>query len=206
MQPTATIRWTWTRTTIRFPSCSGSRKPRRPQSRCSSTKTLPIFPHGVEDLALFPRSRSGHGRLLDRKLGGDPAGDQRHENQAGTVQFAWVDDKFLVPGKGNRTWRSGHAQIRFTDSVYKLPGRGIIGENAWGTVDGWRRPRPVYWLSKKLYSPGPNRGKAAGFAEGGRADRRARGELESIYRPQSSTSAAGRSPASKARPAPRPRR
>ena len=44
-------------------------------------------------------------------------------------------------------------EIRFTDSVYKLPGRGIIGENAWGTVDGWRRPRPVYWLSKKLYSP-----------------------------------------------------
>jgi hypothetical protein len=116
-------------------------------------EALPIFPHGVADLALFLDLDPGMGDYWIESLAEIQQAVNRYENQIGIVQFAWGDDRFLVPGKGNRTWRSGHAEIRFTDSVYKLPGRGIIGENAWGTVDGWRRPRPVYWLSKKLYSP-----------------------------------------------------
>jgi beta-galactosidase len=75
------------------------------------------------------------------------------ENQAGTVQFCWVDDAFLVPGKGICTWRKYQPPFHYTESVYKLPKRGLVGDCAWGTLDGWRRPRPEYWLSKKLYSP-----------------------------------------------------
>ena len=60
---------------------------------------------------------------------------------------------FCVPGKGIESLAAEHPGIRYTESVYKMPKRGVIGEPAWGTVDGWRRPRPEYWLSKKLYSP-----------------------------------------------------
>ncbi len=28
-----------------------------------------------------------------------------------------------------------------------------MGDYVWGIVDGWRRPRPEYWLTKKLFSP-----------------------------------------------------
>lgn len=76
-----------------------------------------------------------------------------NENQLGSVQFSWSDDAFLVPGRGIEISRRNISELRYTESVYKLPRRGVIGEPAWGTVDGWRRPRPEYWLSKKLYSP-----------------------------------------------------
>src|ERR1019366_8115155 len=75
------------------------------------------------------------------------------ENQVGSVQFSWVDDAFLVPGKSIGNWRRAQPAIHYTESVYKLPRRGLVGDVVWGTVDGWRRPRPEYWLSKKLYSP-----------------------------------------------------
>jgi beta-galactosidase len=74
-------------------------------------------------------------------------------NQVGTMQFSWTDDQALVPGKGTAYWRRYHPPIRYMDSVYKMPGRGIVGDTVWGTLDGWRRARPEYWLSKKLYSP-----------------------------------------------------
>ena len=74
-------------------------------------------------------------------------------NQLGTMEFSWSDDTFLVPGKGIDIWRHEQPPIRYGDSIYKLPKRGIVGDVLWGIVDGWRRPRPEYWLSKKLYSP-----------------------------------------------------
>src|ERR1017187_3737497 len=39
------------------------------------------------------------------------------------------------------------------DAPYRMAGRGVAGDFMWGTVDGWRRPRPEYFLTKKLYSP-----------------------------------------------------
>ena len=78
---------------------------------------------------------------------------RRRDNFLGTMQFSWVEDNFLVPNKGIRYWRDFNRPIHFADSVYRMPGRGIVGDYVWGTVDGWRRPRPEWWLSKKANSP-----------------------------------------------------
>ncbi len=109
--------------------------------------------HGWEDLALFIDIDPG---MKDYWIEGmKPMQDalDAGENQVGAVQFCWVDDAFLVPGKGIGCWRREQPFIRYTESVYKLPKRGYVGDVAWGTLDGWRRPRPEYWYSKKLYSP-----------------------------------------------------
>src|SRR5208337_2676381 len=44
-------------------------------------------------------------------------------------------------------------RLQYADEVYAMPGRGIVGDPMWGLVDGWRRPRPEWWLTKKLFSP-----------------------------------------------------
>lgn len=82
------------------------------------------------------------------------------DNQMGVMIWAWVDDAALVPGRGIRYWRGDSPRMAFADRVYKMPGRGILGDYMWGTVDGWRRPRPEWWLTKKLFSPIQVREKA----------------------------------------------
>lgn len=41
----------------------------------------------------------------------------------------------------------------FVDTQYAMPGRGIVGDAPWGVVDGWRREKPEFWITKKLHSP-----------------------------------------------------
>jgi len=75
------------------------------------------------------------------------------ENQVGTMIWAWVDDAFLVPGRGIGYWRRDLTPIRYMDAVYGGPGHGYVGDCAWGIVDGWRRPRPEWELCRQVYSP-----------------------------------------------------
>lgn len=75
------------------------------------------------------------------------------EHQFGTQIWAWADDAFLVPGKGIQYGRRNLGRTRMVDDLYRMPRRGIVGDPMWGIVDGWRRPRPEWWLCKKLFSP-----------------------------------------------------
>jgi len=75
------------------------------------------------------------------------------EHQFGTQIWAWADDTFLVPGEGIKYGRLNRSKAHIVDEIYKLPGRGIVGDPVWGVIEGWRRPRPEWWLCKKLFSP-----------------------------------------------------
>ncbi|MCC7086508.1 MAG: discoidin domain-containing protein [Pirellulales bacterium] len=115
-------------------------------------EVLGVF-HGWQDLALFEDIDPG---MRDYWITGMPEIQRAinaNENQVGANQWAWVDDTFLVPGKGIGHWHRSHPPIYYATPTYKMPQRGIVGDVIWGTVDGWRRPRPEHWLSKKLYSP-----------------------------------------------------
>jgi len=70
----------------------------------------------------------------------------------GSMIWCWADDIFCVPGRGYEYGR-GTAQSHFIDHEYRMPGRGLVGDAPWGVVDGWRRLKPEFWLTKKLHSP-----------------------------------------------------
>jgi beta-galactosidase len=71
----------------------------------------------------------------------------------GGMIWAWVDDLFLAPGRGVEYGRMNLPKAHVVDRVYRMEGRGILGDPMWGVVDGWRRPLPEHWLCKKLHSP-----------------------------------------------------
>jgi beta-galactosidase len=75
------------------------------------------------------------------------------ENQVGTMIWAWVDDAFQIPGRGIENARRDLPRIRYTEPIYAGPGHGYVGDTVWGMVDGWRRPRPEWELSRQVYSP-----------------------------------------------------
>ena len=115
-------------------------------------EVLGLF-HGWEDLALWLDLDPGMKDYWVEGISDILHAINAGHNQLGTIQFCWSDDTVLVPGKGVDIWRHEQPPIRYTESIYKMPKRGMVGDVEWGTVDGWRRPRPEYWLSKKLYSP-----------------------------------------------------
>ena len=78
---------------------------------------------------------------------------RKREQLIGALIWAWIDDTVLLPGRYTHYWRTGPLKPLIPDTPYRVPGRGITGDFMWGTVDGWRRPRPEYFLTKKLYTP-----------------------------------------------------
>ena len=76
----------------------------------------------------------------------------RTPNIAGTQIWAWSDDIFVVPARGLEYGR-GTTASHFIENEYRLPGRGLVGDAPWGVVDGWRRKKPEFWITKKLHSP-----------------------------------------------------
>jgi beta-galactosidase len=76
----------------------------------------------------------------------------RAKSIAGTQIWAWSDDIFCVPNRGLEYGR-GTTRSHFIENQYRLPGRGLVGDAPWGVVDGWRRKKPEFWITKKLHSP-----------------------------------------------------
>jgi len=70
----------------------------------------------------------------------------------GSFIWCWADDIFCVPNRGLEYGR-GTTRSHFLTGSYALPGRGLTGDAPWGVVDGWRRPKPEFWITKKLHSP-----------------------------------------------------
>jgi hypothetical protein len=109
--------------------------------------------HGWGDLAINLETDPG---MHDYWITGVPdviRASFETENQVGTMIWAWVDDAFWVPGRGIEYWRRDMTPIRYMDAIYGGPGHGYVGDCAWGVVDSWRRPRPVWELCRQAYSP-----------------------------------------------------
>jgi beta-galactosidase len=70
----------------------------------------------------------------------------------GHMIWCWADDIFCLPGYGLEFAHVGRP-VQYLNEIYKLPGRGMTGDAPWGLVDGWRRPKPEWWLCKKVHTP-----------------------------------------------------
>lgn len=78
-------------------------------------------------------------------------------NCAGGMIWTWGDDYFhaTASGKiGEGAWSFLPAN-RFRENIelVKIQEGQLKGEGEWGMVDGWQRPRPEWWHTKKMYSP-----------------------------------------------------
>lgn len=70
----------------------------------------------------------------------------------GSYIWCWQDDIFCVPGRGLEYGR-GSTRSHFLEPSYYIPGRGLVGDAPWGVVDGWRREKPEFFITRKLHSP-----------------------------------------------------
>jgi beta-galactosidase len=70
----------------------------------------------------------------------------------GSYIWCWADDLFCAPGRGIEFGRNV-TDCYFVLGSYRMPGRGIVGDAPWGVIDGWQRPKPEFWITKKVHSP-----------------------------------------------------
>jgi hypothetical protein len=113
---------------------------------------LTVF-HGWGDFAYSLEIDPGMHDYWETGILGIRRQEIQYENQVGTMSWAWVDDAFLISGRGACCRRYDSPAIRYTEPIYKMPGRGYQGDTVWGMIDAWRRPRPEWWLNKKIYTP-----------------------------------------------------
>jgi beta-galactosidase len=70
---------------------------------------------------------------------------------AGHMIWCWADELFSLPNIGIEWGRTCGSQ--YLNEIYKLPGLGLTGDAPWGVIDGWRRPKPEWWLCQKVHTP-----------------------------------------------------
>lgn len=66
--------------------------------------------------------------------------------------WAWSDDMFLVPNRGDEQGRR-YTEDHGVERIYYQPEHGLVGDAPWGVIDGWRRRKPEFWNVQNLYSP-----------------------------------------------------
>ena len=94
----------------------------------------------------------GSPRLLRRAAAGRLRALHEEPRDAGLDDLVLGRRHLLRAGPRSRV-RAGRHAVPFLDEQYRLPGRGLVGDAPWGVVDGWRRPKPEFWITKKLHSP-----------------------------------------------------
>src|SRR5262249_55420162 len=82
----------------------------------------------------------------------------RERGCIGGMIWSAVDDQWVLPieetvGLGNWAHLTRLDYYRERDVHPPQDGMVFRGEGEWGLIDGWGRPRPELWHTKKMYSP-----------------------------------------------------
>ena len=120
-------------------------------SRCCSMKAWPSSKASgcdVGEMWVDPGQRDYYAQPLPAVF------DRFMQSQVdqGSYIWCWGDDIFCVPGRGLEYGRNT-TRCHFVENSYQVAGRGLVGDAPWGVVDGWRRGKPEFWITKKLDSP-----------------------------------------------------